>query len=183
MSLGLVGRKVGMTRIFADDGTSIPVTVVDVADNRVTQIKTPESDGYSAVQVAYGQRRASRLTKAVAGHYAKAGVEAASKQTTSPSCKSAAQSPLKFLPWGKKSTSLERPKVKASRALSSVTTFPVIVHHTVTRVHTMCRAPSAWRKIRVAFSQVSACQAIWVTSSAPRCSWKSLASTPVANCC
>jgi large subunit ribosomal protein L3 len=78
MSLGLVGRKVGMTRIFADDGTSIPVTVVDVADNRVTQIKTPESDGYSAVQVAYGQRRASRLTKAVAGHYAKAGVEAGS---------------------------------------------------------------------------------------------------------
>lgn len=76
MSLGLVGRKVGMTRIFAEDGTSIPVTVLDVADNRVTQIKTTESDGYSAVQVAYGTRKASRLTKAVAGHYAKAGVEA-----------------------------------------------------------------------------------------------------------
>jgi large subunit ribosomal protein L3 len=65
-----------MTRIFAEDGTSIPVTVLDVADNRVTQIKTTESDGYSAVQVAYGTRKASRLTKAVAGHYAKAGVEA-----------------------------------------------------------------------------------------------------------
>jgi large subunit ribosomal protein L3 len=78
MSLGLVGRKVGMTRIFADDGTAIPVTVLDVSDNRITQIKTPAIDGYSAVQVAFGIRRASRVTKAVAGHYAKAGVEAGS---------------------------------------------------------------------------------------------------------
>jgi large subunit ribosomal protein L3 len=78
MSLGLVGRKVGMTRIFADDGTAIPVTVLDVSDNRITQIKTPATDGYSAVQVAFGTRRASRVTKAVAGHYAKAGVEAGS---------------------------------------------------------------------------------------------------------
>jgi len=76
MSLGLVGRKVGMTRIFTDDGTSVPVTVLDVANNRVTQIKTPDSDGYAAIQVAYGKRRASRVTKAAAGHLAKAGVEA-----------------------------------------------------------------------------------------------------------
>lgn len=76
MSLGLVGRKVGMMRIFTEDGDSIPVTVLDVSNNRVTQIKTPEVDGYSAVQVAYGQRRASRVTKAAASHYAKAGVEA-----------------------------------------------------------------------------------------------------------
>ena len=76
MSLGLVGRKVGMMRIFTEDGDSIPVTVLDVSNNRVTQIKTPETDGYSAVQVAYGQRRASRVTKAAAGHLAKAGVEA-----------------------------------------------------------------------------------------------------------
>jgi large subunit ribosomal protein L3 len=76
MSLGLVGRKVGMTRVFTDDGNAIPVTVLDVANNRVTQIKTPETDGYSAVQVSYGKRRASRVTKAVAGHLAKAGVEA-----------------------------------------------------------------------------------------------------------
>ena len=73
---GLVGRKVGMMRIFTDDGTSIPVTVLDVSNNRVTQIKTPETDGYTAVQVAFGQRRASRVNKAAAGHYAKAGVEA-----------------------------------------------------------------------------------------------------------
>ena len=76
MSLGLVGRKVGMTRIFAEDGQSIPVTVLDVSNNRVTQIKTAETDGYSAVQVTFGVRRASRVNKAAAGHLAKAGVEA-----------------------------------------------------------------------------------------------------------
>ena len=78
MSLGLVGRKVGMTRIFTDDGTSIPVTVLDVSNNRVAQIKTPENDGYAAVQVAFGTRRASRVNKSMAGHLAKAGVEAGS---------------------------------------------------------------------------------------------------------
>lgn len=76
MSLGLIGRKVGMMRIFTDEGDSIPVTVVDVSDNRVTQVKTTETDGYSAVQVAFGKRRPSRVNKAAAGHYAKAGVEA-----------------------------------------------------------------------------------------------------------
>jgi large subunit ribosomal protein L3 len=76
MSLGLLGRKVGMMRIFTDDGDSIPVTVLDVSNNRVAQVKTPETDGYAAVQVVFGQRRASRVTKAAAGHYAKAGVEA-----------------------------------------------------------------------------------------------------------
>lgn len=78
MSLGLVGRKIGMTRVFTDDGDSIPVTVLDVSNNRVTQIKTPESDGYCAVQVAYGKRRAKRVNKAAAGHFAKAAVEAGS---------------------------------------------------------------------------------------------------------
>ena len=76
MSLGLVGRKVGMTRIFAEDGASIPVTVLDVSNNRVTQVKTPETDGYSAIQVTFGKRRASRVSKPAAGHLAKAGVEA-----------------------------------------------------------------------------------------------------------
>ena len=76
MSLGLVGRKVGMTRVFADDGTAIPVTVLDVGGNRVTQVKTPDTDGYAAVQVTFGKRRASRVAKPMAGHLAKAGVEA-----------------------------------------------------------------------------------------------------------
>ena len=78
MSLGLVGRKVGMTRIFSEDGVSVPVTVLDVSNNRVAQVKTAETDGYSAVQVVYGVRRASRVSKSVAGHLAKVGVEAGS---------------------------------------------------------------------------------------------------------
>jgi large subunit ribosomal protein L3 len=76
MSLGLVGRKVGMTRVFTEDGSTVPVTVLDVSNNRVTQIKTPESDGYAAVQVTFGKRRPSRVGKPMAGHLAKAGVEA-----------------------------------------------------------------------------------------------------------
>lgn len=74
--LGLVGRKIGMTRVFAEDGAAIPVTVVDVSNNRITQIKTPDADGYAALQVAFGQRRTSRVSKPAAGHLAKAGVEA-----------------------------------------------------------------------------------------------------------
>jgi large subunit ribosomal protein L3 len=76
MSIGLVGRKVGMTRIFTDDGDSVPVTVVDVSNNRVAQVKSVENDGYSAVQVVFGSRRASRVIKPAAGHFAKAGVQA-----------------------------------------------------------------------------------------------------------
>ncbi|MDR0577202.1 MAG: 50S ribosomal protein L3 [Candidatus Accumulibacter sp.] len=76
MSLGLVGRKVGMTRIFTEDGLSVPVTVLDVSNNCVAQIKTPENDGYTAVQVSFGKRRASRVSKPKAGHFAKAGIEA-----------------------------------------------------------------------------------------------------------
>ena len=77
MSLGLIGRKVGMTRVFTDDGNSVPVSVVDVSGNRVTQIKTLEGDGYVAVQLSSGARRANRVTKPLAGHFSKAGVEGA----------------------------------------------------------------------------------------------------------
>jgi len=76
MSLGVVGRKVGMTRVFDDAGVSVPVTVIEVTPNRVTQVKTLEKDGYTALQVTTGVRRASRVTRAAAGHFAKAGVEA-----------------------------------------------------------------------------------------------------------
>jgi large subunit ribosomal protein L3 len=74
--LGLLGRKVGMMRIFTDDGDAIPVTVLDVSNNRVAQVKTEQIDGYSAIQVAFGERKASRVSKPEAGHFAKAGVEA-----------------------------------------------------------------------------------------------------------
>jgi len=76
MSLGLMGRKVGMMRLFTDDGDSVPVTVLDVSNNRITQIKTAASDGYSAVQMGFGDRRVSRVVKPLAGHFAKAGVTA-----------------------------------------------------------------------------------------------------------
>ena len=74
--LGLLGRKVGMMRIFTEDGDAVPVTVLDVSDNRVTQIKTAETDGYVALQVAFGQRKSSRVSKPEVGHLARAGVEA-----------------------------------------------------------------------------------------------------------
>ena len=76
MSLALIGRKVGMTRVFTEDGTSIPVTVLEVLPNRVTQIKTIASDGYTSLQLAYGATKATKLDKALTGHYAKAGVTA-----------------------------------------------------------------------------------------------------------
>ncbi|NVD36815.1 50S ribosomal protein L3 [Marinobacter lutaoensis] len=76
MAIGVVGRKAGMTRIFMEDGRAVPVTVIEVEPNRITQLKTLENDGYRAVQVTVGTRRASRVTKAEAGHFAKAGVEA-----------------------------------------------------------------------------------------------------------
>jgi large subunit ribosomal protein L3 len=76
MTIGIVGRKAGMTRIFTEDGGSIPVSVIEVTANRITQIKTEETDGYRAIQVTTGARKASRVNKPMAGHYAKAGVEA-----------------------------------------------------------------------------------------------------------
>ncbi len=76
MTIGLIGRKAGMTRIFTEEGVSVPVTVIEVQPNRVTQVKTAAIDGYRAVQVTIGERRASRVTKPMAGHYARAGVTA-----------------------------------------------------------------------------------------------------------
>lgn len=76
MTIGIVGRKAGMTRIFTEDGASIPVSVIEIAPNRITQIKTTDVDGYQAIQITTGVRRASRVTKPMAGHFAKAGVEA-----------------------------------------------------------------------------------------------------------
>jgi large subunit ribosomal protein L3 len=78
MAIGLVGKKCGMTRIFTEEGSSIPVTVIEVAPNKVSQVKTEETDGYAAIQVTRGAKKASRVSKAEAGHFAKAGVEAGS---------------------------------------------------------------------------------------------------------
>lgn len=79
MTIGVIGRKAGMTRVFTEEGVTVPVTVIEVQPNRISQIKGEETDGYRAVQVAAGTRKASRVTQPMAGHYAKAGVEAGSK--------------------------------------------------------------------------------------------------------
>ena len=76
MAIGLIGRKAGMTRVFTDDGASVPVTVIEVGANRINQVRTTDRDGYQAIQVIYGSRKPSRVSKPMAGHYAKAGVEA-----------------------------------------------------------------------------------------------------------
>jgi len=76
MAIGLVGRKLGMTRVFTGEGASVPVTVIDVSPNRISQVRTEETDGYRSLQVAVGSRKASRVSKPMAGHYAKAGIEA-----------------------------------------------------------------------------------------------------------
>jgi large subunit ribosomal protein L3 len=76
MAIGVIGRKCGMTRVFTEDGAAVPVTVIEVSPNRITQVKTVEQDGYRAVQITIGSRRASRVTKPQAGHFKKAGVEA-----------------------------------------------------------------------------------------------------------
>lgn len=76
MAIGIVGKKAGMTRIFTEDGKSVAVTVLEATPNRVTQVKTAETDGYSALQVTYGEKKASRLTKSEVGHFAKANVQA-----------------------------------------------------------------------------------------------------------
>ena len=79
MAIGVIGRKCGMTRVFTEEGVSVPVTVIEVTPNRVSQVKTDETDGYEAVQVTVGERRANRVTKPQAGHFAKAGVQAGRK--------------------------------------------------------------------------------------------------------
>ncbi len=76
MALGLIGKKAGMTRVFTEEGVSVPVTVIEVTPNRITRVKTQESDGYTSVQVTAGSKKASRISKPEAGHFAKSGVEA-----------------------------------------------------------------------------------------------------------
>ena len=110
MTIGIVGRKTGMTRVFTADGTSIPVTVVEATPNRVTQVKTADTDGYSAVQITVGERKASRVSKPEAGHFAKAGVAAgaACGSFVSPMAwtlpRSAKRSPSPPSKWARRST-------------------------------------------------------------------------------
>ena len=171
MSLGLIGRKVGMTRVFTDEGESIPVTVLEVVPNRVTQIKTPESDGYFGLQIAYGERRASRVSKALAGHYAKAGVTAGAgiqefsvgedvlgkytpgSQITVELFEAGQMVDVTGTSLGKGfSGAIKRHHFSSNRAS----------HGNSVRITFLARL--VWRRIRVASSLVSACLVIWVPS-------------------
>ena len=162
MRLGLVGRKLGMTRIFTDDGTAVPVTVLDVANNRVTQIKTPETDGYSAVQLAFGKRRASRVTKPMAGHLAKAGVESGELLGISGSPDELAEFKAGASIGAATFTVGELVDVTGTtkgRGFSGVirgTISAPTAHRTAIRVRTIRRDPSAWRRTRAGCFQASA---------------------------
>jgi large subunit ribosomal protein L3 len=119
MALGLVGRKIGMTRLFAANGEGTPVTVLEVTANRVTQVKDEANDGYRAVQLTIGKRRADKMPKALAGKFAKAGVEPRSSWTSSR--------------WAATWTCRARPLVKALPARSSATISAAVAPPTVIR--------------------------------------------------
>ena len=188
-SLGLLGRKVGMMRLFTDDGDTVPVTVVDVSNNRVTQIKTQENDGYVALQVTFGSRKASRVTKPIAGHLAKAGVEAGeiiqefkvTADTAAQYAAGAAVPVASVFAVGQKVDVQGTSIVKALQARSSVITSSRSAPRTVTAVRTTCPARSPWRKTLAVCSLVSACPAIWATRLALPRTWRLCASMkPVA---
>ena len=160
----MLGRKVGMMRLFTDDGDAVPVTVVDVSNNRVTQVKTQENDGYVALQVTFGSRKASRVTKPEAGHLAKAGVEAGeiiqefrvTAETAGKYAAGAAVPVADVFAVGQRSTCKALRLVKATPVPSSATTWLRNVRRTVTAVRTTCLARSVWHKTQVACSPASA---------------------------
>ena len=165
--LGLLGRKVGMMRIFTDDGDAIPVTVLDVSNNRVTQIKTAETDGYSALQVAFGERKASRVSKPEAGHLAKAGVEAGEvlkefrvAADVAARLQAGAADRRSACSRSASSSTCRAPRsARASPARSSATTSSRSAPRTATAVRTTCRARSRWRRTRAACSRARRCRA------------------------
>jgi large subunit ribosomal protein L3 len=167
MSLGLIGRKVGMTRVFTEDGASVPVTVLEVVPNRVTQIKTIASDGYTGLQVAHGERRASRINKALTGHYAKAGVAAGAgikefnvTEDVLSGYQVGGNVTVEIFSAGQlvdvTGTSIGKGFAGAIKRHH----FSLTAHLTVTQNHITYLALSVWRKIQVEYSLVSACQAI-----------------------
>ena len=160
-SLGLLGRKVGMMRLFTEDGDAVPVTVVDVSNNRVTQVKTQANDGYDALQVTFGARRASRVTKPVAGHLAKAGVEAGeiiqefrvASDVAAQYQPGAVVAAHAVFSAGNKVDVQGTRSVKASPAPSSATISRDKTQRTATAARTACRVRSAWPRIRAGSSQ------------------------------
>jgi large subunit ribosomal protein L3 len=170
MTIGVVGRKAGMTRIFTEDGASIPVSVVEVLPNRITQIKTDETDGYRAIQVTTGKRRESRVTKPMAGHFAKAGVESGRglwefriSGDEAAEMQVGGEVGIGMFEAGQKIDVIGRSIGKDSRVVSSATIFPRRICHTVTRFHTVQTVQSVCARRRVASSRARKCPVTWVT--------------------
>ena len=170
MSIGLVGRKCGMSRLFTEDGRSIPVTLIEATPNRVTQLKTEENDGYSAVQVAAGVKRASLLTQPLKGHYAKAKVEPGrglwefrvSAEDLGKYSVGAAIKAYDVFQVGQIVDVAGVSTGKGFQAPSSVTISRWATPRTVTRCRIAPRARSVSARRRAACSLVRRCRATWV---------------------
>ena len=190
MTMGIVGRKCGMTRVFTDDGVSIPVTVIEAQPNRITQVKTVETDGYRALQVTAGSRKASHVSKPQAGHLAKAKVEAGDLvmefrlddadegEFELGSAKSKSSRSQK----ARKLTSSVRRSVKALPAPSSATTSACRMLPTATRWRIARRAQSVRTRRRAAFSKARKWPAIWEMCAAPCKTLRSFVSMTNAIC-
>ena len=190
MTMGLVGRKCGMTRIFTEDGVSIPVTVIEAQPNRVTQVKTVEKDGYRALQVTAGGKKPSRVSKSQAGHFAAAKVEAGDlmaefrlDDADEGEFDLGARSKSRHFQKVKKLTSLARRSVKGLLASSSATTSVCRMQHTATRCRTAHRVLSDRIRRPDAFLRARKCQAIWVMCAAPFKTSKLCESMPNVICC
>ena len=163
--LGLLGRKVGMMRIYTDDGDAVPVTVLDVSNNRVAQIKTSETDGYSAIQVAFGSKKASRVNKPTAQHFAKAGVEAGQvlkefrvEAAVAAEYKAGVVLPVNLFAVGQKVD------VQGTSIGKGFTGTIKRIKGTSFDLATMFLVPSRWRRILVVCSLARRCLATSVTS-------------------
>ena len=190
MTLGLVGRKVGMTRVFDEQGVSVPVTVLDMSANRVTQVKSKDADGYTAVQVTFGQKKANRVNKTEAGHFAKAGVEAgrglvefALTEEKLAELKAGDEITVSMFEVGQLVDVPVPLKVRVSLVRSNVITSVLNVLPTVTPVPTVFLVLSVWHKTLVACSLVNAWQVNTVTLKQLFKNWKLYVLMLNANSC
>ena len=189
MTIGLVGRKSGMTRVFTEGGASVPVTVVEITPNRVTQIKDSDSDGYRAIQVTTGKRRANKVSRSEAGHFAKAGVAAGyglwEFRLVDPDEAFEVGAELtvsRFAP-GQKVDVAGKSKGRAFRVSSSAGISIRRTPHTVTLWRTGHPALSVSARRRGAFSRAKKCPARWVPKALPSRGLKSCGSTRSVICC
>ena len=174
MTIGLIGRKRGMTRVFSEDGVSTPVTVIEVEPNRVSQLKTVDTDGYNAIQVTVGERKASRVSKPQAGHFAKAQTAAGRKVAEFRTVEDIAELELGaeikvdiFEAGQKIDVSQASPKVKALPVSLNVTASAVVMRHTVTHCLTELLALSVSVKHQVVYLKVKEWRVTWVINNAP----------------